>query len=399
MIKSELIDRMAPIPIINTHCHHLPATEQIHQSLDSILCSSYNSWCMLSWGETSDAREEFCRQMQGNTYFYWFEKSLQMLCNIPEPLNGSTWPLYDAAVQALSSSPSFHLDVLQNKCRYQYVLWDPYWNTNTENEYPGFYTPVYRIDMFFFGYCFEAHDHDGNHPQKICQWTQWPKTLGEYLDKIEGEIAAAKNRGCVALKNATAYDRTLCYQAVSLQEAEKAWGNSNASLQEVRAFQDYVFHHICYLAEKYQLPIQIHTGLGALDGSNALQLRSVIKRFPHVKFVLFHGSYPWMGDVLALAQCFPNICLDLCWLPIISTSACKRFLREYIETCSMDRITWGCDTWNSFESFGAVLAAKEVLSSVLADCVTEGLLPIQSAEQYAQHILHTNANTIYRLET
>lgn len=395
--KQQMMNYLESQPIINTHCHHLPSEKQLRTSLDYLLKYSYNSWCMISWDQTKESRDEFCRKMQGNSYFYWMEKALQQICGRKDPLNGDTWDLYDRQVRKLSEDTQFHMDIMKNECKYQYVLWDPYWDTNTENEFPGFYMPVYRIDMFLFGYALDAHDHDGNHPQRICHWSQWPKTYPEYLAKIEEEVAAAKQRGCFALKNATAYDRTLCYQEVPMSQAEVAWNRSDPSLEEIRAFQDHVFHHICNLAEKYDLPIQCHTGLGALNGSNALQLRSTIKAHPKVKFILFHGSYPWMGDVLALLQSQPNVFADLCWLPLISISACKRFLREYIETCSMDRITWGSDTWNSFESYGAVLAVREVLSTVLAECVSDGILSGQTAQQYAKHILHLNAKEIYGL--
>ena len=392
-----LKEYIARRPIINTHSHHFPGAWQKDTSLDAILKASYNSWCMASWDETDYGRREFCRKMQGNTYFFWFERSLQQLTGHTEPLNEHTWTMYDKSVRELSADPDYHLRVMKEKCLYRYALWDPYWEPNTCNELPGFYTPVYRIDMFLFGYSPDARDHDGNNPQKACGWTDWPDTYEEYLALIEAEIASAKARGCVALKNATAYDRTLCYRPVSRTEAGRIWGKKNPTAEEIRDFQDGTFHFICGMAEKYRMPIQCHTGLGALDGSNAMQLRGVIKQYPKVRFILFHASYPWMEDVLALLHTFPNVTVDLCWLPLLSTSACKRFLREYIEGCTMDRITWGCDTWNSVESYGAVLAIRHVLETVLGDCVNDGLLSFQTAKAYADHILFSNAQKIYQI--
>lgn len=386
-------------PVINTHCHHLPGPQQKDTSLDTLLRWSYNSWCMIPWDDTPASRHELCRQLQGNTYFYWFEKALQELCGLSSPLDEHSWDDYDRRVRELSADDGFHWRVMRETCRYRHVLWDPYWAPNTKNEYPGFYTPVYRVDMFLFGYSLKAHDHDGNHPLHACGWEKMPDTYDGYLALIEKEIAAAVSRGCVALKIAAAYDRSLDFRDVSPERAGRLWNKDAATPEEIRDFQDGTFHYICRLAEKYRLPVQCHTGLGALEGSRAMELLHTIRAHPRVPFVLFHGSYPWMQDVLALLHCCPNVYADLCWLPLISTSACRRFLREYIEVCSMDRITWGCDTWNSFDSLGALRAAQKAVGGVLDECIIEGLLSENAACAYAEHIFYRNAESIYRLRS
>lgn len=69
-----------------------------------------------------------------------------------------------------------------------------------------------------------------------------------------------------------------------------------------------------------------------------------------------------MDDLLGLLHSYSNVYADLCWLPLISTSAAKRFLREALEIGGSNRILWGCDTWTSEESYGAVLAFRRVVS-------------------------------------
>ena len=76
--------------------------------------------------------------------------------------------------------------------------------------------------------------------------------------------------------------------------------------EDVVAFQDYIYFYICKIAAKYDIPFQNHTGLGNLQGSNAMLLREVIQKNPDTKFVLFHGSFPWTDDALRLIVCSFN---------------------------------------------------------------------------------------------
>lgn len=85
------------------------------------------------------------------------------------------------------------------------------------------------------------------------------------------------------------------------------------------------------MAAQLKLPIQCHTGMGQLTGTNAMAMKEVIESNPETKFVIFHCSYPWMDDVNALLRTYKNVYPDLCWLSMLSTSAAIRMFRELIE--------------------------------------------------------------------
>lgn len=94
----------------------------------------------------------------------------------------------------------------------------------------------------------------------------------------------------------------------------------------------------------------------------------------------------------------PNVYADLCWLPLISTSAAKRFLREALEIGGSNRILWGCDTWTSEESYGAVLAFRRVVSEVLSEMCQEGYLSCEEACYTAGQIWRGNALKLFGFE-
>jgi predicted TIM-barrel fold metal-dependent hydrolase len=145
------------------------------------------------------------------------------------------------------------------------------------------------------------------------------------------------------------------------------------------------------------MPIQCHTGLGRLKGTNAMAMEEVISKNPATKFVLFHCSYPWLDDINGLLHNYGNVYPDLCWLPLISTSAAVRMLHEMIEVGTSDKICWGCDTWTSEESYGALLALRFVLAKVLKEKIEDGYLCLSDARYIVDNIMYNNAARLYSL--
>ena len=69
-----------------------------------------------------------------------------------------------------------------------------------------------------------------------------------------------------------------------------------------------------------------------------MHLVNLFIEYREAKFDLFHGGYPYTGELLALAKNFPNVYLDLCWLHIISPTAAVCMLHEAIETVPVNKI-------------------------------------------------------------
>ncbi len=379
-------------PIINTHSHHLPLKNQ-EPTLNWVLTQSYAGWCGVS---TSD-RAAYLRRLQNNSYFFYLRGALMRICRMPEPLSVNNWDEYDRRIHALYEDAAFDLNIMRNDCRYERIVLDAYWKPGSDNENPQLYAPTFRINMFLFGHSNDERDHNGNNPYPNFMQDK-PATFDEYLNAVDDLILNAKKSGISALKCAAAYDRGLDFVCFDKGMAERAYMRpETASERDIRAFQDCVMDRICDTAARANLPFQIHTGLGKLQSSNAMQLRTLIDRHPETCFSLMHGSYPWTDDVLALAHNYINVVSDICWLPIISPTRAKQFLREWIEVGDMDRITWGCDTWHSIESCGARDAIIDALCSVFSDLIAENAMSMDTAEEYIRHILHDNAAQIYHL--
>ena len=76
------------------------------------------------------------------------------------------------------------------------------------------------------------------------------------------------------------------------------------------------FDPIYELAEKYNKPVAVHTGLTATDTallkySHPMVLDDAAVRHPHVQFVMCHMGEPWFMDAVAVMMKNQNVAADL----------------------------------------------------------------------------------------
>ena len=335
----------------------------------------------------------------GNSYFVWYEKALDALFHFGGEITEQNWDAISAQMAEAFIKPSFHEDVFKEKCRYERAITDSYWEPGSDLGRPDLYAPAFRINSFLYGGSMDASDHNGNNAQALYGECG---SLDEYLAMIDRVIGEKKAAGCVCLKSALAYDRSLDFKPRSKRTAERVFGKplSNVAPDELVAFGDFIFDHICGLAAKHGLPLQNHTGLGKLSGSNPMNLIPMIEKHLGTKFVLFHGGYPWVEEIAALSHNYANVYVDLCWLPVVCTSACERALHSLIEAArDGSRVTWGGDCWLVTESYAGSLAMRHVLGKVLSEKLADGYLTERRAQRLAERILSDNAKELYPLIT
>ncbi|MHB1151525.1 MAG: amidohydrolase family protein [Eubacteriales bacterium] len=381
--------------IINTHSHHLTDDKFTGLTLYDVLNMSYISWISPVFENNETGRRTFFERMSCNTYFIWLAKSLGILYGNGEALNNANWSLIDDNLRSAHADKDHHMKILTGKCNYKTIILDKYDNPGSDNGYPDINRPAYRCDMFLHADNAEGKDQNNNNPFEAIGYK--PDSLKEYIKCVREVVISKKSKGCAALKIAIAYERGLDFENSNYEKAEKAYLHPDSSENEIKDLQDYIMFRLCDIAGELKMPLQIHTGLGNLKKTNAMQLRELVGFNPDTKFVLFHCSYPWFDDVLALTHNYRNVYPDLCWVPLISTSACERFLSEALEVGDSTRFCWGCDTWTSEESFGAMLAVRQVIAGTLARKIDNGMMDMEYAAMLAKRILFDNAKELYLL--
>jgi len=231
------------------------------------------------------------------------------------------------------------------------------------------------------------------------------QTLEDYLAFVDHLFLMFKDHDVVALKNSMAYGRSLDYVDIPYERAAALFSHESSSLSpdDQKALTDFVFHRIIEKSIEYDLPIQIHTGYLAgngntLEHSHPLKLNNLFLKYPRARFSLFHGGYPWVGEFAALGKMFPNVYLDLVWLPQISRQAAVRGLDEILDTVPYNKIFWGGDCHSIEESTGSLEFGKDVVAEVLAGRVERGLMSEEVARDVARKIFRDNAIRFFKLQ-
>ncbi len=410
------IDSMA---VVDTHEHLLnPLKIKQNSSLDfMLLLHHYSSGDIESAG------------MPGKTFRLLLKDSLSVMekWQILKPYwEGSQYTAYnrvallaaeklfgindinESTVEALSDKikKAYQTDwfnkVLVDKCNIQYLIQDDWDHNRTfPNERIRY---VDRFDNFIRVNSKWAVNTIANQQNiKI-------ETIDEFVRALGTAFYASKEKGTVGVKTGLAYDRILFYENVNKERAQRVFdtimnapGGKSFSFTDTKPLQDYMMHRVIDNARLYNLPMVIHTGLLAgggnnIENTNPAHLVNLFLEYPDVNFILYHGSYPYGGELASLAKNFRNVYIDMCWLYVISPSYSERYLHEWIETVPASKIMAFGGDYNNIENvYGHLLFAKQIITRVLTVKVKDGYISESEAKKIAWMILHDNAIKLYKL--
>ncbi|MDP4224098.1 MAG: amidohydrolase family protein, partial [Bacteroidota bacterium] len=207
------------------------------------------------------------------------------------------------------------------------------------------------------------------------------------------------------IKNSQAYSRTLYYEDVPYGDAKILFDRPSSSLtpNEAKKIEDFMFHWIITEAIKYDLPVQIHTGYLAgngnvLDNGEPVKLNNLFLKYRDARFDIFHGGFPWTGEIAALGKMFPNVYINLVWLPQISREEAIKALDVMLDCVPYNKFFWGGDCGLIEESVGSLEFAKDAVSEVLAKRVERGLLTEEIAFRIMDRIFRENAIEVFKLK-
>lgn len=235
-------------------------------------------------------------------------------------------------------------------------------------------------------------------------------SLEELVKSLETSFIDAVSQGIVAIKINIAYKRPLSFENVPADQAKKVFRelmstpeHSLLQFEKIKPLQDYMLYRLLDLAKSYQVPVVIHTGLQAgngnfIENAKPTLLTRLFIDYPDVNFVLYHGAYPYGGELAALAKNFKNVSIDLCWLYAISPSYSERYLSEWLETVPVSKIMAFGGDYNNIENvYGELVIAKEIILRVLSQKVRDGFFSESEAKIFAKMILHDNAAAFYNI--
>jgi predicted TIM-barrel fold metal-dependent hydrolase len=235
-------------------------------------------------------------------------------------------------------------------------------------------------------------------------------SLDEFLEAVFTIFERLVAKGVVGIKDQSAYERIISYDLVPTSEAEKLFNrlladpHNSLGWPESKPLNDFLFHEYMRFARELDLPVQLHTGHMAgtynrVDKTNAAYLTSVLELHREVRFDIFHGNWPYMGDLLFLGKNYPNVALDLCWLHIIDPGYAIELLERAVTTMPHTKIHgFGGDYGDEPEFAAAHLqVARQNIAAALANLVEGCWLEEEHAVDIAKGWLFNNPNRFFGL--
>ena len=376
--------------IINTHCH-ISTDEQFENAdLNLLFDKSYLNWVSDIPRDFSKSEDIclFVKKMCTNNYFYYLDKAVERIHGIS--LSSGKWKDLDLRISSAYNDKSYFLNELKYTCGYRLGLLDNCRNPGFDNNHCDIFRPVLRIDSLFL----KGEDDYNDVSAERFVSSSALNDFNLYMKEVEAFISGKiERREVYAIKIASAYDFAFDFPASDEDSAKKSFqGKMPDSF-----FHSYLFDKVATICARYDVPLQIHTGIAPTSNTRAWALFNIIKSHPETKFVIFHGSFPWIDDPVAMLHLFKNVYVDICWMPLISTSYTIDFLKKILEVGNCDRICWGCDTRMFEESFAAILALKDVLPPAISFFVDSGRISARTGKEIIRKILYENAERLYRL--
>ena len=237
-------------------------------------------------------------------------------------------------------------------------------------------------------------------------------SLDEFLECVFEVLKKAKERGAIGLKAGFAYLRSLDYEVVPRCDAEPLFNRMLSDPRallpwpEAKPLDDFLFHQYMRFGRDLDLPVQVHTGHMAMglgtnrvDKANAAHFARVMELHQDVRFDLFHGNWPYMGDLLFLGKNYPNAAIDCCWLHIIDPLYAERLLERAVVTVPHSKVHGFGGDHGDFPELAAthLKMAREVIASALANLVERGWLDEEQAAGVATDWLFNNPNRFFKL--
>ncbi|MCL2664329.1 MAG: amidohydrolase [Defluviitaleaceae bacterium] len=410
--QNELLAAIDTMPVADTHEHLTPEPERIKHDPDfiKVVMTHYAGSDLVSSGMTHEERwtldgtdmqfEEkaglfmkFWPKTSNTTYCRAIDIAVKDLYGV-EKIDGTTLPEINKKMHA-AVKPGMYKNILEERCNIKYCVWDGW------SEYPDerkFFRPAYRLDNFVF--INETGDIKNLEKSYGAEIT----SLSGLTDALEKAMTDSLSKGMAALKSGLAYSRTLDYAPVTSAEASLALehillGRFNKC--DAKILQDHMMHRLADCAGRHGVTFQIHTGMlegngNQIGNADPALLSQLIMHNPNTRFDLFHGGYPYGGELSAVVKMFRNAYLNLAWLHIVSPSFTVRYLSEWLEAVPVNKIlAFGGDYCFVEGTYGHMQIAKENLANALAVKVCDGVYPMETAKKYAYMMLYENAEELY----
>jgi uncharacterized protein len=259
-------------------------------------------------------------------------------------------------------------------------------------EIPAEVVPIYRIEPLIVDLL--ASD---------CGWQEFKRLFDEAVAR------ALEHEGYRGVKSILAYRTGLDVSPLSrtpdqglqaLDAVRRGLGGG-----ATKKLRDHLLCRAMELCMEYDVPMQIHTGMGDFEVNLTLcrpALLMDLLRFPAFRacrVLLVHSGYPYHAEAGYMANVLPRVYCDVSEGIPFAGYAARRIISEVLEMAPLSKVVYGSDGFGAPEvNYVGAKLGKRAVAGALDDLVEEGMLSPAEAQEAASLILSRNARQLYRLD-
>ena len=217
--------------------------------------------------------------------------------------------------------------------------------------------------------------------------------LDTYLDLLDRELDEAHRQRAIGFKTAA--------WALPAPDMKRARPDFRAVLQGAPAsllLKSTVFDRVAHKAQAWGWPIAVHCGIWD-DFRQVAPTNFIptIKRYPELRFDLYHLGMPYARECTFVAKNYPNAFLNLCMTYMASETVTRQTVNEILDTVPVSKVFgFGADYVHAVENvYGQLVMSRETLADALAERIGRGRLDRSDAEYILQRWLHDNPAEFY----
>jgi hypothetical protein len=385
------------LPVVDVHCHPFVNPGQLtpNEFVDAVSFPGGAVEFMVEGGVTADAalREEIQRVRRDTLYFRYLVHQLAAFLECEPELE----PLVAARNRAMVDYEGY-TDRLFSICGLTTLVADfgypqpPVEVGRFKQEMPAEIIPIFRIEPLIV----ELLDAD----------IGWSEFRRRYDEAIANSLERDGYRG---LKSVIAYrtgldisplSRTADQGLQALDAIRRGIGG-----QAMKKLRDHLLCRAIELCIEYDVPIQIHTGMGDYE-VNLMNCRPGLLlnllRFPTFRacrVLLVHTGYPYHAEAGYMANMLPRVYCDVSEGIPFAAHAAQRIFSETLEMAPLSKVVFGSDGYTLPEiNYVGAMLGKSALARALDELVDAGMLSGPEAEEAARLILAGNARHLYQLD-
>ncbi len=233
-------------------------------------------------------------------------------------------------------------------------------------------------------------------------------TFEEAVDIMEKDMnKAIKQDKVVAMKSIIAYETGLAIRKWSKKDAQEAYDRfrKDKNRDDEKIVREYFVVMGLLACKENDLPMQFHTGLGSAPILNLLDSNPILMQdiladddIKEVTVIITHSGYPFTTEAGYLCSVYPNCYCDVTAITPYTGPALKKAIHSLLEFAPANRIMFGSDGVIIPETYWfGIKQGVKVLGDALGELVTADWITAREAVEFAEMILHKNAQKVYKL--